>query len=567
MNKILNNFEAASKGEYAPSKQENNEMKTILESLANVAGNNKKPVQEAASVVVGDSADEVAQLARLMNNAGAPAEPVGAQPTTMHEPTDIADMPPMTAPQPLDDPEIISKPVAEDDWDNAPEETYDDHEKLTHDLSGGINRRKKSYKRAEPGDNPITAESSLKEELSRILKKKMTEKKTKPKSKKKYKKYTVEARKDSNFNLSDIEKLNNMDLETAKQHASTMMQNAKTMRPEKVQHFLRQIENAPNVAEIIFIMWNQYLAGTGDAVIGSRHSTKKSNYRHHFEDTDIEESPLDYKSFKEGGELQELRDAIESNKIVSVAFVKKDGTVRQMAIKKNLSAYVPSTAAKTDRQANVQQNNDIYKVVDINAYNKRLRELKQEGMDPEQAQAEAAKRAWRSIKLPNVLGFSVGGQFIDLRDENDIMDRFGEEVYNSLTPTMQKSINDNQKTSESMFAEATQKPRNFVAKHAQRSGAGAHKSKKDKTGRKAKHKAKEIQYESAPVFNRYVKPFLNKTPRKIVEFYDKEARSIIKRLGEERVRLQKANAVTSVHDTVLAQLRENLDVAPVLKKK
>ena len=129
MNKILNNFEAASKGDYTPSKQENNEMKTILESLANVAGNDKKPVQEAASVVVGDSADEVAQLARLMNNAGAPAEPVGAQPTTMHEPTDIADMPPMVTPQMMDDLEIVDEPVAEDDWDNAPEEAYDDHEK------------------------------------------------------------------------------------------------------------------------------------------------------------------------------------------------------------------------------------------------------------------------------------------------------------------------------------------------------------------------------------------------------------------------------------------------------
>ena len=509
MNKILNNFEAASKGDYTPSKQENNEMKTILESLPNVAGNDKKPVQEAASVVVGDSADEIAQLARLMNNAGAPeAAPVGAQPTTMHEPSPCGgppDMPPkdtMITPKMMDDFDVEEEPVAEDDWDNAPEETYDDHETMTHDLSGGINRRKKSYKRAEPGDNPIAVESSLKEELSKMLKKKMSEKKDQ-----------------DGDGKNDFD-----DVQIARMKASGM---------DHDEAF---------------------------AKVKGKDSKKNSN-------AEIEESPLDYKSFKEGGELQELRDAIESNKIVSVAFVKKDGTVRQMAIKKNLSAYVPSTAAKTDRQANVQQNNDIYKVVDINAYNKRLRELKQEGMDPEQAKTEAAKRAWRSIKLPNVLGFSVGGQFIDLRDENDIMDRFGEEVYNSLSPTMQKSMNDNQKTSESMFAEATQKPRNFVAKHAQRSGAGAHKSKKDKTGRKSKHKAKEIQYESAPVFNRYVKPFLNKTPRKIVEFYDIEARSIIKRLAEERVRLQKANAATGMHDAVLAQLRENLDVVPDSKKK
>jgi hypothetical protein len=30
----------------------------------------------------------------------------------------------------------------------------------------------------------------------------------------------------------------------------------------------------------------------------------------------------------------------------------------------------------------------------------------------------------------------VGGRFIDLRDENQIMDRFGEEVHNSLTRSM-----------------------------------------------------------------------------------------------------------------------------------
>jgi hypothetical protein len=30
----------------------------------------------------------------------------------------------------------------------------------------------------------------------------------------------------------------------------------------------------------------------------------------------------------------------------------------------------------------------------------------------------------------------VGGNFVDLRDENDIMNRFGEEIYNSLTKGM-----------------------------------------------------------------------------------------------------------------------------------
>ncbi|NDH07251.1 DUF1549 domain-containing protein, partial [bacterium] len=38
------------------------------------------------------------------------------------------------------------------------------------------------------------------------------------------------------------------------------------------------------------------------------------------------------------------------------------------------------------------------------------------------ATSKAANESWRTINLENVLGFLVGGQFIDLRDENDIME-------------------------------------------------------------------------------------------------------------------------------------------------
>jgi hypothetical protein len=53
----------------------------------------------------------------------------------------------------------------------------------------------------------------------------------------------------------------------------------------------------------------------------------------------------------------------------------------------------------------------------------------------------AAKTCWRSVNLKNVLGFMVSGQFIDLRDENDIMGRFGEEVNNALTRSMVNAMN------------------------------------------------------------------------------------------------------------------------------
>ena len=153
---------------------------------------------------------------------------------------------------------------------------------------------------------------------------------------------------------------------------------------------------------------------------------------------------LDYQSYTEGDDLQQLRDAIDRNILVSVAFVKKDGSVRHMAIKKNISSYVGSDREKSEKQMNVEMNNNIKKVVDINAYNKKLKELRNMGVDDDQAKAEASKVAWRSISLENVLGFMVRGNFVDLRDENDIMNRFGEEVYNSLTKSMKNALAEDQ---------------------------------------------------------------------------------------------------------------------------
>lgn len=142
---------------------------------------------------------------------------------------------------------------------------------------------------------------------------------------------------------------------------------------------------------------------------------------------------LKHGDYQNDPKLQILRDAINSNKTVSVAFVKKDKTVRHMAVRKSLKAYVASTAPKTDRQQNVEANNDIVHVIDINAFIK----LKKETGD-EQA---AAKGAWRNINLKTVLGFMASGKFIDMRQENEIMKNFGEEIYNSLTKSMAQAMN------------------------------------------------------------------------------------------------------------------------------
>ena len=80
-------------------------------------------------------------------------------------------------------------------------------------------------------------------------------------------------------------------------------------------------------------------------------------------------------------------------------------------------------------------------VVEVDARKgKGLKELKLSGASEEEAKKLAAGKAWRTINLKEVLGFMVGGKFVDLREENDIMNRFGEEVYNSLTKGMVKAL-------------------------------------------------------------------------------------------------------------------------------
>ena len=161
-------------------------------------------------------------------------------------------------------------------------------------------------------------------------------------------------------------------------------------------------------------------------------------------------SELDYESFHEDENLTELRNAIDRNKTVSVAFVKKDGTVRHMAIRKNLSSYVASDREKTDAQMNVEQNHNLKKVVDINSYIKDLKRMRSENrdnpnpVDDNELKQMASKKAWRSINLQNVLGFLVSGKFVDLRDENQIMDRFGPEIHGQLTKSMVRSMEQEQ---------------------------------------------------------------------------------------------------------------------------
>jgi len=140
----------------------------------------------------------------------------------------------------------------------------------------------------------------------------------------------------------------------------------------------------------------------------------------------------------EGGVLtyddlpNKVKEYFKRNITVSVAFVKKDGSVRHMAFRRSLKAYEKSDKEKTDAQMNVLKNNNLMNVYDTNVYIK----TKKETGDP----ALAAKNSFRNFKLENVLAFLCGGEVFDMRENNKIKERFGEVVYDSLTRSMVSAL-------------------------------------------------------------------------------------------------------------------------------
>ena len=67
-----------------------------------------------------------------------------------------------------------------EEWDNAPDEKHSDHSYMIKDLSGGINKSKKMFKKAQDGDNAMTAEQTMQDSIKDRLYKALSEKKAKP---------------------------------------------------------------------------------------------------------------------------------------------------------------------------------------------------------------------------------------------------------------------------------------------------------------------------------------------------------------------------------------------------
>ena len=143
-----------------------------------------KQINEAASMSInmsGDTADDVARLAQIMRDGGAP----DAKPVDMGPPPDMGKMRDLVKMTPIDidgmdgppDMPSMGKPdmdkdddknklmgmgmeddVEEAGYENSPEEDYKDHKYMTKDLSGGLNREKQQYAKAQDGDNAMAVE-------------------------------------------------------------------------------------------------------------------------------------------------------------------------------------------------------------------------------------------------------------------------------------------------------------------------------------------------------------------------------------------------------------------------
>ena len=124
----------------------------------------------------------------------------------------------------------------------------------------------------------------------------------------------------------------------------------------------------------------------------------------------------------------EVKKNIDRNITVGVSFVKKDGSVRHMAFRRFLKAYEHSTAEKTDAQKNKSVNNNMMNIYDTNTYIQLLKSTGDEKV--------AAKGSYKFFKFETVLAFLAGGQLYDMRAINNIRERFGEELYNELSPKM-----------------------------------------------------------------------------------------------------------------------------------
>jgi hypothetical protein len=164
------------------------EMKKLIESLDKLQecppmeGPGMAPMDQGTPVSINVSMnasgkEHVEDLLRMMQQAGL-GQAQEVKPNMMPMRQDMERLRAIVGEPEMEADAAYADTVEEDDFENAttePDEEYHDHEKMIKDLSGGINREKKMYKKSQDGDNAMAVEA-IKAQLMAALE----EKKAKP---------------------------------------------------------------------------------------------------------------------------------------------------------------------------------------------------------------------------------------------------------------------------------------------------------------------------------------------------------------------------------------------------
>ena len=137
----------------------------------------------------GETADDVATLMKMVKDAGGKPEIIAPMPKMsprdeIEKSIKVMDMPPAPKDMDMDDIKLRAggcedTEAKEGEWDNSPDEKYQDTAYMQNDLAGGLNRQKKTYPKVAGGDNPMALEDEIKSELRAKLESMMSEDKKK----------------------------------------------------------------------------------------------------------------------------------------------------------------------------------------------------------------------------------------------------------------------------------------------------------------------------------------------------------------------------------------------------
>ena len=162
-------------------------MKRLIESMDNIeeCGMNAsadpmiapQPADEGMPVSMNISLNasgekNVSDLINMMKNAGLKdAEPVTPAMMPMRQDMERLNAIVGEPAEPDMEPSVGQEEIGIDDeaeeaYDNAPDPEYADHQMMTKDLSGGLNREKKMHKPAAGGDNAMAIEADEEESYS-----------------------------------------------------------------------------------------------------------------------------------------------------------------------------------------------------------------------------------------------------------------------------------------------------------------------------------------------------------------------------------------------------------------